>query len=277
MRKLISASKRKWVLGGILGFAAVALTTTGFATWIVGVKRTSQQNDIGVSVDTATNSSIQLDTVLDTTVKGDSSYKWNTIQLTESDRVIGDDKLVKTGGTGIEVFKDGLKIKFSSIKIQVGAQYGNLAKIKGIDFSFDYTSSIVEEAETNTNRANLVSKSYIASGASSGEREQAATVDSTYREYISAPESISFGNSDLAIDTSTGLYTYEIKNHVAVFKWGSYFNGKSPANFYNDIFKNDKLTIENGGKVTSELGLMNTALNGKTLKLTAKIFEDTAA
>ena len=50
MRKLISASKRKWVLGGILGFAAVALTTTGFATWIVGVNVTTGTGDVTVTV-----------------------------------------------------------------------------------------------------------------------------------------------------------------------------------------------------------------------------------
>ena len=64
MRKLISASKRKWVLGGILGFAAIALTTTGFATWIVGINATTTNGDVGVTVDTVSNNGVELKLVL---------------------------------------------------------------------------------------------------------------------------------------------------------------------------------------------------------------------
>lgn len=271
MRKLISASKRKWVLGGILGFAAVALTTTGFATWIVGVQRTATNNNIGVNVDTATNSSIQLDTTLDTSVKGETSYLWNTLQLTEPTAVSGSDKLVTTGEQSIAAFADGLKIKFSTIKIQVGAEYANRTSIKGINFSLDYTSNVVSEVEQNANRSNLVKDSYI-----SNERTQDKTVESTYWEYISAPENIRFENSKLTVDPSTGLYTYTISDYTAEFKWGSFFDSNSPAQYYNDIFKDKKLTIENGGKVTQELKAMQAALNGKTITLKASIFEDAA-
>ena len=58
MRKLRFSEKRKWVVNGLLAFGAVALLTTGFATWIVGVNQRNANGNVSVSVDTAQKNNI---------------------------------------------------------------------------------------------------------------------------------------------------------------------------------------------------------------------------
>lgn len=61
MRKeLKSKSRRKWLLGGSLAFASVALLTTGFATWVIGTQKTSGDGQLNIGVDTAEDNSVEL-------------------------------------------------------------------------------------------------------------------------------------------------------------------------------------------------------------------------
>ena len=70
MRKEInSKSKRKWVAGGLAAFASVALLTTGFATWVVINNNVTDSKDIGVTVDTASNESVDFTMTLAADVK----------------------------------------------------------------------------------------------------------------------------------------------------------------------------------------------------------------
>lgn len=66
MRKeLKSKSRRKWLIGGSLAFASVALLTTGFATWVIAVSAKTKNTDTNVNVDTVRNESIVLTYTLD--------------------------------------------------------------------------------------------------------------------------------------------------------------------------------------------------------------------
>ena len=67
MRKeLKSKSRRKWLLGGSLAFASVALLTIGFATWVIGTQKTSGDGQLNIGVDTAEDNSVELTFSLDT-------------------------------------------------------------------------------------------------------------------------------------------------------------------------------------------------------------------
>ena len=57
-KEINSKSRRKWIRGGLAAFASVALLTTGFAVWVVGVQKNKVNGDIGVTVDTAQNESV---------------------------------------------------------------------------------------------------------------------------------------------------------------------------------------------------------------------------
>lgn len=84
MRKeLKSKSRRKWLLGGSLAFASVALLTTGFATWVIGTQKPSGDDQVHIGVDTVEDKSVELTFNLDAdnnviTVAEDAEKSSNT-------------------------------------------------------------------------------------------------------------------------------------------------------------------------------------------------------
>ena len=256
MRKLISASKRKWVLGGILGFAAVALTTTGFATWIVGVNATTGSDDVTVTVDTVKNEGVKL-----------------TFELTDDRLCLGETTKVSEGvvQTGDESVTGDMTVT-ASIKLEVGAQYLEENDITGIELTLDYGTS-----DEPTNRQNLVTLNNIGRGTSDNESQ--VSVDSvSYWEYINAPEKIVLNEATIKEQgAENGLYTYTVTQNLT-FKWGSYFGkSKSPAAYYNEKYSVDTATVKDVNNIYAELEQMKTAFtNGEedtnnVITLTAKL------
>lgn len=256
MRKLISASKRKWVLGGVLGFAAVALTTTGFATWIVGVNATTGSDDVTVTVDTVQNEGVKL-----------------TFELTEDKLCLGETEalhegVVQTGDDGVT----GDMTVTASIKLEVGAQYLEENEITGIELSLDYGNS-----EKPTNRQNLVTLNKVERG-TSGKESQVSVDSESYWEYINAPEKIVLNETTIKEQgAENGLYTYTVTQDLT-FKWGSYFaQAKSPAAYYNEKYSVDTATVEDVNNIYAELEQMKTAFTKGTedtnnvITLTAKL------
>lgn len=246
MRKLISASKRKWVLGGILGFAAVALTTTGFATWIVGVNATTSDGTVGVTVDTALNNGVELKLVL-----GEDS----AIELKEANSSTGPVVTV----TGNDTVKDPLQISVNTFTLEVGKQFLNSNTITGVEFKLKYAIDDSTK-DIKDNAKNKVTDNKI------GEKRTG-----TEWEYISAPETIGFTNTDITA-TATGdpsTYEYTINAETLNFRWGSFFENKSPATFYNTKFATGA-TKDDVDNIVAELDAMK-ALHNKTLVLTASL------
>ena len=59
MKKSIKkSSRRKWVVGGVAFFGSIALLTTGFATWVVGVNESSDDGEVTIGVDAVDNKSV---------------------------------------------------------------------------------------------------------------------------------------------------------------------------------------------------------------------------
>lgn len=255
MRKLISASKRKWVLGGILGFAAVALTTTGFATWIVGVNATTGTDDVTVTVDTVQNKGVKL-----------------TFKLTEDKLVLGETEKKNSGvvQTGEEVTGD-MKVT-AEIALEVGAQYLEENEITGIELSLDYGTS-----EKPTNRQNLVTLNKTERG-TTGNEEQTSVDSVSYWEYINAPEKIVLNETTIKEQGATnGLYTYTV-NQDLTFKWGSYFGqATSPEAYYNNKYSVESASVADVNNIYAELEQMKTAFTkgadnkNDIITLTAKL------
>ena len=255
MRKLISASKRKWVLGGILGFAAIALTTTGFATWIVGVNATTGTDDVTVTVDTVQNKGVKL-----------------TFELTEDKLVLGETETKNSGvvQTGEEVTGD--MTVTAKITLEVGAQYLEENEITGIELSLDYGTS-----EKPTNRQNLVTLNKTERGTT--DNEEQTSVDSvSYWEYIIAPKKIVLNETTITGQgANNGLYTYTVTQDLT-FKWGSYFGqATSPAAYYNDKYSVESTSVEDVNNIYAELEQMKTAFTqsgenkNNVITLTAKL------
>lgn len=129
MRKeLKSKSRRKWLIGGSLAFASVALLTTGFATWVIGTQKTSGDGQLNIGVDTAEDNSVELTFSLDENDKkifvaedAGSSNPYLTIKREEKETVTKPDWDIKikdlnvvVGETFYNSIKDkqGLKIVF---------------------------------------------------------------------------------------------------------------------------------------------------------------------
>lgn len=257
MRKLISASKRKWVLGGVLGFAAVALTTTGFATWIVGVNATTGSDDVTVTVDTVQNEGVKL-----------------TFELTEDQLCLGETKAVNEGvvQTGDDGVTGDMTVK-AKITLEVGAQYLKENEITGIELSLDYGTS-----DKPTNRQNLVTKNEIGRGTTGNEAQ--TSVDSTsYWEYINAPVKIELSEETIKTGVhENGLYTYTIPSKELKFTWGSYFGkSASPAAYYNGKYSVETASVADVNKIYAELEQMKTAFTkvaedkNNVITLTAKL------
>ena len=248
MRKLISASKRKWVLGGILGFAAIALTTTGFATWIVGINATTSDGTVGVTVDTALNNGVELTFEL-----GDDS----TIELKEANSSTGPVVTV----TDNDLVSNPLQINVKTFTLEVGKQFLNSNTITGVEFTLKYAT---DDSTTNIgdNAKNKVTDNKIG--------DKRTTNELGYWEYVSAPAKIEFTNEDITNSEELNTYTYQINASTLDFKWGNFFENKSPATFYNEKFATGA-TKDDVDNIFAELKAMETALNNKNLVLTASL------
>lgn len=257
MKKLTKhASRRKWILGGVLAFAGVALLTVGTATWIVGQDQSKNDNDINVSVDDVKNRSV----VLTTTLSDDA------ISLKEHQAV--SEGILKTEG---DVDPNALNITFSEIKLVYGKSYFN-PDSQNLELSFAIKYQNAEGSTINSD--NLIKDEGNKIG---DKRTQGKTADSTGGEsvdaweYVAAPDKLSLTGSEgtKGTDAETGLDTLTFTNKTVSFKWGSFFNGKSPCNYYNGLSFDNELKAMND--IASELEAMKTALDGKKIVLEASI------
>ena len=245
MRKEInSKSKRKWVAGGLAAFASVALLTTGFATWVVINAKTSDNANIGVSVDTAANKTV----LFDFKVADNSIIELKEPKGTD---VSGADNVLGTAGTMAST-EAPLTIVVTKCVITYGAD-AVVNNYKNIKFTIDASDSD-NYASNVVNDANDFLKTKA-----DGKR---GTKGTAYT-YIDVPNDISV---DLSKATSDGtmkkLDLTETVKSIS-FKWGSFFGGKSPVQFYNDSFnettKNDSsLRAEYGNYAVQELNAMKT-------------------
>lgn len=141
MRKeLKSKSRRKWLLGGSLAFASVALLTTGFATWVIGTRQTSGDGQLNIGVDTAEDNSVELTFNLDTDNRifvAEDAGNTNsnlTIERDEADTVT----------------KPDWDIKIKALNIVVGETFYNSIKDKqGLKIVFELQKDVTEAEDKN--------------------------------------------------------------------------------------------------------------------------------
>ena len=245
MRKQInSTSKRKWIVGGAIFFGSVALLTTGFATWTVGVTQTTGNKDVNVTVDTAENQSVFLEL---------GALSDDSIKLMETAQV--SNGVMVNAATDTDYDADALKITIASIKVTIGGSVSTAYS--------KLVFSIEELGDTTTYANDLVyvgaSADLIGSAISGRTGEKWS--------YIEAPADLLLSSGAYA--DANNIKTYTFAATTLEFQWGSFFNNMSPANFYNAKFnsQSDSVRVAQTGNVTSELNAMHDALNGKTIQL----------
>lgn len=277
MRGIRSSSKRKWVVGGAVIFAAAALLTTGFATWIVGAQNNLSTGNVNVSVDTAENNFLEFDFDIATT----GEHFDHEISLSESKETYdakhtGDVISLKEG----DYLVDPLKIE-GTITISVGKSYLKNNKLTGISYAI-LEKDAGDDSEASVGAAtenNLLAKTELI-----GEALRPTSADYTY---LREPETTTFATaitegSDTAgwTVTTSGDMTILKKTAFAVdFRWGSFFDNKSPFEYYNGFATQvagrtaeQKANIY--GAVTAELSAMREQLNTKKIRLQATLLTE---
>lgn len=248
MRKeMKSKSRRKWLLGGSLAFASVALLTTGFATWVIGTQKTSGDGKLNIGVDTVEDKSVELTFNLDENDNG--------IVVAEDAEKSSNDKLsIKKTVT------PDWSIKIKDLNIVVGETFYNSIKDKqNLKIAFELQKDGTEGIKPATN---------------------SATDDmvKVRGETGSSWNYIKLAKSEFIVTLPTSYppdgRIYDINdtpdNKTFSFTWGSYFNEDAPSKFYQDNEKNRGNQSLRGyyQNALKELQAMNTALTGE-LTLTA--------
>lgn len=248
-------TRRKWVVTGIMAFAGVALLTTGFATYIVGVNNNTDDATATINVNTVKNTSVDLSVSLE---KDNDIYLTENVELTENDS-----NLVKIEGkfdaTALQVTAD-ITLKYGSEFFDKGTQNLTLKFSLKYDDS-DYVGNISNLAQDADNilGSSRVTEKTVKSSTDLGANDS--------WEYLAAPAEIDLTNQESTTDGALTVITLQDK--VLDFRWGSFFDGMSPANYYNSMTYEDETDAAN--KITQELKALNTALDDKSLTLTAEV------
>lgn len=249
MRKeLKSKSRRKWLLGGSLAFASVALLTTGFATWVIGTRQTSGNGQVHIGVDTAQDNSVELTFNLD-----DNN---NSIFVAE---VAGDTNpnLKIERGEGEPGTEPDWNIKIKDLNIVVGETFYNSIKDKqGLKIVFELQKNKTEDKNSATNS---LTDDQVGVRGETG--SPWSYIDVKSRKFdVTLPKAYPAGGRIYDINDTPDNKTFS-------FTWGSYFDGKAPSEFYKLHQPEEGLRgyYQNALK---ELQAMKTALTGE-LKLTA--------
>lgn len=236
-KKLVSSSKRKWVVNGVLAFGAIALLTTGFATWIIGVQNANDDVSANVTVETATNESVELIATL-----GESAIK-----LAETTKV--ETGVVKeTNPTG------DLTITFSSITLKYGDNWlKENEKIKGLTIKFAKLEDLGEGGDIGQNASNNVTDTAdLINKRDLGEAQNYT--------YIDLDADFTGFNVEAAASTDEGnLNVLTWTNVPYEFSWGTFFGGDSPATYYNNTFPNNSATSADADNIQKELDALHDA------------------
>lgn len=237
MRKeLKSKSRRKWLLGGSLAFASVALLTTGFATWVIGTSKPSGDGQVHIGVDTAQDNSVELTFSLDENDNGifvtedADTVDWN-IKIKDLNIVVGEDFYNSLKG------KTNLKIAFELQKDGANSVTADMVGVRG------------GQAESSWNYIKLA----------------------TTNEFFEVNLPTSYPNEDGKIGKIYDINDIpDNPDKTFSFTWGSYFGDKAPSEFYEER-RGSQSSGEYYKKALQELKTMKTALTAgtSTLKLTA--------
>lgn len=257
---LLSKGKKKWIIGGALLFGGVSLLTTGFATWIVGINQLRQNLGTVVQVEGTLNESVKL------TAKASLEENALGINVGENHSKGPQDIIGNSDGeTDFVVSLD--------LKIEVGNEYLTKNDITNITFEFNYEPvEGVENNKTSNNKVNVAANTITHKSG-----------DYTYLDINEASTIEVKSTEEGGVFTKTTLPSslkYQVSAlPVNLFKWGTYFDGKSPCTYYNKLFNDSDYktskglgitdSIEDQDLVVSELNALKNALNDGTVVVTA--------
>lgn len=265
--------RNKIIAFGVSSLAVLSVCTVGFATWLVGVQKSSEDVKVTATVDDTTNQSVFLSAKI---AKG--------IKLAEAAGTGSDDggdyKIIEaTQGEINTAHEDYLGFTFSELKLTM-SEDDFVGKPDAIKISLPvYSAGTVELNKGNTVTTNEFSED--------GKREGSSW---TYVSFTDVTLDLTAENFTITDSKTDGFKEYTIiggKNDFT-FAWGTFFDkdtleDKSPVNFYNSLYTD--ADFEEGGshsgedkfgvllkasqKATKELEAMKKNLKELTLKVEA--------
>lgn len=251
MRKeLKSKSRRKWLIGGSLAFASVALLTTGFATWVIGTQQTSGDGKVNIGVDTAKDNSVELT----------FSLEDDQISVAEAAGGTNHNLTIERDGSEGDIEPDW-NIKIKDLNIAVGETFYESLKGKDLKIVFELQKDVTAAEDKNLVAKDTGDKVGVRTGSSWNDNWN--YIELAKSEFkVTLPDSYPAGGKIYGISDTDKTFSFD---------WGSYFNGDAPSKFYQDNEKNrGSLSLrEYYQKALEELQAMKTALTAGTLKLTA--------
>lgn len=250
MRKeLKSKSRRKWLLGGSLAFASVALLTTGFATWVIGTQKTSGDDQVHIGVDTVEDKSVEL-----------------TFSLDENDNgiTVAEDAENPNPNPKLPIKKSvtpDWSIKIQDLSIVVGKAFydESLNGKTNLKIAFELQKDVADDKNSVTKDKDLV-----------GVRGEQTESSWKYIELVKNEFTV---NLPTSYPTNGKIYDINDTSHnsnekIFSFTWGTYFDRKAPSEFYKS-HKPKEGSHEYYQNALKELQTMKTALEAGTLTLTA--------
>lgn len=252
MKKSIKkSSRRKWVVGGVAFFGSIALLTTGFATWVVGVNDSNENNTVNVNVETTKNASVSF-TMTYATESPD-----NTITIDEPDNYSFEGKKIINPGEGESKFD--FTVTFESVDITIGHAAQEENDYDGIKFAITGTNNEIQSAGNKLGTAR------------SGDPWT----------YLAAPATKTFEELGLTDEDGTSAITWTGSNVEITFDWGTFFGGETPCTYYNTLYNGNKLSSIGDDSaivdaIYSEMSAMQTAFTTtNTITLTATLVDTT--
>ncbi|WP_289130332.1 hypothetical protein [uncultured Megamonas sp.] len=266
MKKSIKkSSRRKWVVGGVAFFGSIALLTTGFATWVVGVNESKDDGEVTIGVDTVDNKSVIFAVDVDTTD--------NSIKLAEKEAITGQ-PIVNTDFLRTEESDADFTFKLNNFYIEIGSDsLNNYNKIKLTIAKYqEGKANNSAGADTTNTRDDEGPWSYL----------QLVTTEIQFKGAANAAAQGWTRTPSDNLNASTIKYERNTAVDVTL-DWGTYFKTEneespgefyySPAKFYNSkyekVFKGNLSTAITN--INAEMTAMNDALNGKQLVITAEL------
>lgn len=251
-----SVGRKKWIAGGIIGFASVTLIATGFATWIIGNQIQNDKDDVTVAVDTARNDSVTL--AVNLTEKalflGGKDTSGADSSITSSVVTLGEDASSRNEDLTVT----------ATITVTAGADYVNSLLDSGVTVTFDFDKTSTDKVTTSDDKLDI--------------REDGSFT------YLEAPAAVTIAKDDFEVQQSDGTYLATLSDQTLTFTWGSYFKSLNPMTYYNGLFQDGTLLSANAAHlqgVIDELNKMNEAITGGAsdsadLTLTSTLTENVA-
>ena len=247
--------RSKYIALSVSALALVSVCSIGFATWLVGIQQTTDEVTLKAQVDNYVNDTIFLSATLST----DSVKICETSKVDKTgNNIIG--TTTKTGEGAIGYAEDGLQFKFADITLKV---------------SKTTTAKVPDRIEVSLADNNAWNK--VTTNTLGNEKRPDTGIGWTYLtlgENGSLKFSLATDFDKKSDDPDYDTYTLKSGKLTQTFGWGTFFGGKAPTTFYNNLYadamENFEAVVAGVTAITTELKAMKDAFIDQTITLKVK-------